>query len=188
MLHAFSRPFSFNLQWYIVSYFSKLNVYFHQTGRRRPDSSSSASSSATTATTTDWEGAATLTMIRRHAPIPSTSAPALPSTNAPALPPPRHSSHSSDSSDITAPPPRNSRLSVAPESHCIQDHIIATQLRRLQHQLAPISDVYHERRLGLGLAPTLSSLLMEQAAEQHLPTGNIFSHPWLQIMYRKKLK
>jgi hypothetical protein len=51
----------------------------------------------------------------------------------------------------------------------VQDHIIATQLRRLQHQLAPISDVYHERRLGLGLAPTLSSLLMEQAAEQQQP-------------------
>ncbi|CAB3376550.1 Hypothetical predicted protein [Cloeon dipterum] len=138
------------------------------TGRRRPDSSSSASSS--TATTTDWEGAATLTMVRRHAPLPTASAPPLPPANLPTMPPPRHSSHSSDSSDIATPPQRSSRLSVAPETHCIQDHIIATQLRRLQHQLAPISDVYHERRLGLGLAPTLSSLLMEQAAEQQSPS------------------
>ncbi|MCL4126876.1 UNVERIFIED_CONTAM: hypothetical protein GTU68_063706 [Idotea baltica] len=41
----------------------------------------------------------------------------------------------------------------------IQDHIIASQLSRLNREM-PISDVYHERNLGLGLAPPLSKLLM----------------------------
>lgn len=41
----------------------------------------------------------------------------------------------------------------------IQDHIIATQMSRLNREM-PISDVYHERNLGLGLAPPLSKLLM----------------------------
>lgn len=40
----------------------------------------------------------------------------------------------------------------------IQDHI-ASQLSRLNREM-PISDVYHERNLGLGLAPPLSKLLM----------------------------
>lgn len=43
----------------------------------------------------------------------------------------------------------------------IQDQIIATQLRRLNRELTPtISDVYHERNIGLGLAPPLSKLLI----------------------------
>lgn len=41
----------------------------------------------------------------------------------------------------------------------IQDHIIATQMSRMNREM-PISDVYHERNLGLGLAPPLSKLLM----------------------------
>ncbi|KAF0289070.1 Tetratricopeptide repeat protein 28 [Amphibalanus amphitrite] len=36
----------------------------------------------------------------------------------------------------------------------IQDHIIATQMSRLRE--LPITDVYHERSIGLGLAPPLS--------------------------------
>ncbi|XP_043222713.1 tetratricopeptide repeat protein 28-like isoform X3 [Amphibalanus amphitrite] len=40
----------------------------------------------------------------------------------------------------------------------IQDHIIATQMSRLRE--LPITDVYHERSIGLGLAPPLSKLLM----------------------------
>lgn len=44
----------------------------------------------------------------------------------------------------------------------IQDHIIATQMSRLNREM-PISDVYHERNLGLGLAPPLSKLLMSAA-------------------------
>ncbi|PNF36920.1 hypothetical protein B7P43_G08058 [Cryptotermes secundus] len=46
-------------------------------------------------------------------------------------------------------------------SSSIQDQIIATQLRRLNRELTPtISDVYHERSIGLGLAPPLSKLLI----------------------------
>nr|CAD7450053.1 unnamed protein product [Timema bartmani] len=46
----------------------------------------------------------------------------------------------------------------------IQDQIIATQLRRLNQELTPtISDVYHERNIGLGLAPPLSKLLLPNA-------------------------
>ncbi|XP_049768006.1 tetratricopeptide repeat protein 28 [Schistocerca cancellata] len=46
-------------------------------------------------------------------------------------------------------------------SNSIQDQIIATQLRRLNRELTPtISDVYHERNIGLGLAPPLSKLLL----------------------------
>ncbi|CAL4218270.1 unnamed protein product [Meganyctiphanes norvegica] len=44
----------------------------------------------------------------------------------------------------------------------IQDHIIAQQMSRLNREM-PISDVYHERNLGLGLAPPLSKLLMSAA-------------------------
>ncbi|XP_046683407.1 tetratricopeptide repeat protein 28 isoform X2 [Homalodisca vitripennis] len=43
----------------------------------------------------------------------------------------------------------------------IQDQILATQLRRLNREATPtISEVYHERNIGLGLAPPLSKLLM----------------------------
>lgn len=44
-------------------------------------------------------------------------------------------------------------------SRSIQDHIIATQMSRLNREM-PISDVYHERNMGLGLAPPLSELLV----------------------------
>ena len=43
-----------------------------------------------------------------------------------------------------------------------QDHIIASQMSRLNREM-PISDVYHEWSLGLGLAPPLSKLLMSAA-------------------------
>ncbi|RZF33680.1 hypothetical protein LSTR_LSTR007058 [Laodelphax striatellus] len=43
----------------------------------------------------------------------------------------------------------------------IQDQILATQLRRLNRESTPtISEVYHERNIGLGLAPPLSKLLI----------------------------
>lgn len=49
----------------------------------------------------------------------------------------------------------------------IQDQIIATQLRRLNRELTPtISDVYHERNIGLGLAPPLSKLLIPPRGSQ----------------------
>jgi hypothetical protein len=41
----------------------------------------------------------------------------------------------------------------------IKDTIFSSQMRRLNREL-PISDVYHERNLGLGMAPPLSTLIM----------------------------
>ena len=43
--------------------------------------------------------------------------------------------------------------------HSIKEHIISTQMRKINREL-PISEVYHERSLGLGLAPPLSTLIM----------------------------
>ncbi|XP_046386091.1 tetratricopeptide repeat protein 28 isoform X2 [Ischnura elegans] len=54
----------------------------------------------------------------------------------------------------------------------IQDHIIATQLRRLNREMTPISDVYHERNLGLGLAPPLSTLLMGNVGGEGVGSGS----------------
>lgn len=49
-------------------------------------------------------------------------------------------------------------------STTIHDTILATQLRHINRELTPtISEVYHERNLGLGLAPPLSKLLLNQA-------------------------
>lgn len=45
----------------------------------------------------------------------------------------------------------------------IQDSILASQLRHINRELTPtISEVYHERNIGLGLAPPLSKLLLNQ--------------------------
>ena len=41
----------------------------------------------------------------------------------------------------------------------IKEHIINNQMRKINREL-PISEVYHERSLGLGLAPPLSKLIM----------------------------
>lgn len=51
----------------------------------------------------------------------------------------------------------------------IQDQIMASQLRHLSRELTPtISDVYHERNLGLGLAPPLSQLLTARNLKESL--------------------
>lgn len=43
----------------------------------------------------------------------------------------------------------------------LQDQILASQMRRLNREATPtISEVYHERNIGLGLAPPLSKLLL----------------------------
>lgn len=45
----------------------------------------------------------------------------------------------------------------------IHDTILATQLRHINREMTPtISEVYHERSIGLGLAPPLSKLLLNQ--------------------------
>ncbi|CAM1313227.1 TTC28 (predicted) [Pycnogonum litorale] len=52
----------------------------------------------------------------------------------------------------------SSDCQVAP-TNSIQEHIRASQLMRRNNEIA-ISDVYHDRNVGLGLAPSLSTILM----------------------------
>lgn len=48
----------------------------------------------------------------------------------------------------------------------IQDQLRTTQMTHLNRDLTPtISEVYHERSIGLGLAPSLTKLLLPQAEE-----------------------
>ncbi|XP_050503121.1 tetratricopeptide repeat protein 28 isoform X2 [Diabrotica virgifera virgifera] len=53
----------------------------------------------------------------------------------------------------------------------IHDTILATQLRHINRELTPtISEVYHERNIGLGLAPPLSKLLLNQPSQATFKT------------------
>jgi hypothetical protein len=64
------------------------------------------------------------------------------------------------------------------EASAIKEHIMASQMRRLNREL-PISEVYHERNIGLGLAPTLSKLILSNsiavAQVDHHPEPSISS-------------
>lgn len=64
-----------------------------------------------------------------------------------------------------------------------QDQILATQLRRLNREATPtISEVYHERNIGLGLAPPLSQLLLPTADNEVIDckdAGRDNSKQWL---------
>ncbi|CAH1163307.1 unnamed protein product [Phaedon cochleariae] len=58
-------------------------------------------------------------------------------------------------------------------SMAIHDTILATQLRHINRELTPtISEVYHERNIGLGLAPPLSKLLLNQSSQSAPKTDN----------------
>ena len=52
------------------------------------------------------------------------------------------------------------------------EHIITSQMRRINREL-PISEVYHERNLGLGLAPPLSKLIMSN----NIAVAQVDHHP-----------
>lgn len=68
---------------------------------------------------------------------------------------------------ISSSNPSGGSLASSSGPSSIQDQIIATQLRRLNRELTPtISDVYHERSIGLGLAPPLSKLLIPSRGSQ----------------------
>ncbi|XP_074042834.1 tetratricopeptide repeat protein 28 [Leptinotarsa decemlineata] len=55
----------------------------------------------------------------------------------------------------------------------LHDTILATQLRHINRELTPtISEVYHERNIGLGLAPPLSKLLLNQSSQSAPKTDN----------------
>lgn len=58
---------------------------------------------------------------------------------------------------------RGGEVKKAEESKNLHDAILATQLRHINREMTPsISEVYHERNIGLGLAPPLSKLLLNQ--------------------------
>ena len=54
----------------------------------------------------------------------------------------------------------------------IKEHIINNQMRKINREL-PISEVYHERSLGLGLAPPLSKLIMSN----NIAVAQVDHHP-----------
>merc|ERR1719166_651148 len=56
--------------------------------------------------------------------------------------------------------------------HSIKEHIISSQMRRINREL-PISEVYHERSLGLGLAPPLSKLILSN----NIAVAQVDHHP-----------
>ncbi|XP_050299963.1 tetratricopeptide repeat protein 28 isoform X2 [Anthonomus grandis grandis] len=70
----------------------------------------------------------------------------------------------------------NSAISVAVKSGSaatLHDTILATQMRHINRELTPtISEVYHERNIGLGLAPPLSKLLLNQSSGSAPKTDN----------------
>lgn len=143
----------------------------------RPGSSSSSS-------VTDWEtGHAT---VLRRQPMPALPATVLErlsvrteiGTSAPRKP--RH-------------PAANEEVDHQPEATPTTEGIphnlrnFATSLTSLTRELTPtISEVYHERNLGLGLAPSLSKLLeeagnvTESEQGQLTSTGNSQTQNWLQ--------
>ncbi|XP_066144838.1 tetratricopeptide repeat protein 28 [Euwallacea fornicatus] len=63
--------------------------------------------------------------------------------------------------------------SVGVKAAALHDTILATQLRHINRELTPtISEVYHERNIGLGLAPPLSKLLLNQSTSSAPKTDN----------------
>lgn len=66
----------------------------------------------------------------------------------------------------------------------IHDTILATQLRHINREMTPtISEVYHERNIGLGLAPPLSKLLLSQnTSSQPTPDNSVLDKIKLGIL------
>ncbi|XP_017771983.1 PREDICTED: tetratricopeptide repeat protein 28 isoform X2 [Nicrophorus vespilloides] len=67
----------------------------------------------------------------------------------------------------------------------IHDTILATQLRHINRELTPsISEVYHERNIGLGLAPPLSKLLLNQTqtAQPQIDNASVLEKIKLNIL------
>lgn len=63
--------------------------------------------------------------------------------------------------------------SLTSTSNSIHDTILATQLRHINREMTPtISEVYHERNIGLGLAPPLSKLLLNQSTSSQPNSDN----------------
>ncbi|CAH0549630.1 unnamed protein product [Brassicogethes aeneus] len=80
-------------------------------------------------------------------------------------------SKSCDNEEVT----QDSQKSEAKSGNttALHDTILATQFRHMNRELTPtISEVYHERNIGLGLAPPLSKLLLNQSSSSAPKTDN----------------
>ncbi|XP_046738072.1 tetratricopeptide repeat protein 28 isoform X1 [Diprion similis] len=131
------------------------NLYSDQ--NPRPGSSSSSSA-------TDWEsGHATVLRRQPLPPLPATVLERLSVRTEVGPTSPRKPRHPTSTEDIN-PQTEGSQPS---EAHPHNLRNLATSLTSLTRELTPtISEVYHERNLGLGLAPSLSKLLEEVGSVQ----------------------
>lgn len=118
----------------------------------RPGSSSSSS-------VTDWDnGHATVLRRQPLPPLPTTVLERLSVRTEVGSNAPRKPRHPTSNEDICS----QTDSTQATETHPQNLRNIATSLTSLTRELTPtISEVYHERNLGLGLAPSLSKLLEE---------------------------
>lgn len=83
--------------------------------------------------------------------------------------------------DISENEPTKSQPNIDVNSG-LQDHIRTSQLRQLNYEPKPtISEVYHERKIGLGLAPSLLKLL---SLDKHSAKDNKIS--WLSPSMLKR--
>jgi len=66
-----------------------------------------------------------------------------------------------EESEVSTTPDKFEITKKTKDAGSIKDQILAAQLRLANREMTPtISDVYHERNIGLGLAPPLSKLLI----------------------------
>lgn len=119
----------------------------------RPGSSSSSS-------VTDWDnGHATVLRRQPLPPLPATVLERLSVRTEIGINSSRISRHSTTTGEDICP---QTDATQSTETHPQNLRNLATSLTSLTRELTPtISEVYHERNLGLGLAPSLSKLLKE---------------------------
>ncbi|XP_012288124.1 tetratricopeptide repeat protein 28 [Orussus abietinus] len=151
------------------------NLYPDQSAR--PGSSSSSSA-------TDWDnGHATVLRRQPLPPLPATVLERLSVRTEVGPNSPRKPRHPNSNEDINS----QNESSQNTEGHPHNLRNLATSLTSLTRELTPtISEVYHERNLGLGLAPSLSKLLeevgtvSENEQNQISRSGHSQTQNWLQ--------
>ncbi|KAI5696189.1 hypothetical protein M8J75_009497 [Diaphorina citri] len=189
----------------LYSCINDLNENIHALALSRPDSSSSASS----ATDWEGNGHATVlrrgithqplpplppSRAPPSPPLPSDPPPIPSSARKPPLPgakkshppvsviiPPPGETMFAPGKEKAPPPPALDAGNTSTMTGGIQDEIRATQLRHLNRELTPsISEVYHERSIGLGLAPPLSKLLLNPNTAENSRTSSWLNSAALQ--------
>ena len=72
---------------------------------------------------------------------------------------PENTYNASSMSDTSSVKSEQQQSTASGGEQELKESIFKSQMRRLNREL-PISDVYHERNIGLGMAPPLSKLIM----------------------------